>query len=126
MQEVLKSVKDLSADEKPVIGKLSNQIKKELEAEIELQKQNLKKLEIETKLNSEFLDVTLPGQKPEIGHLHLIPQTQKEIEEIFAELGFAVMDGPEVESEYYNFEALNIPDTHPRIVTGKQIGRAHV
>jgi phenylalanyl-tRNA synthetase alpha chain len=113
LQEILKSVKDLSAEEKPVIGKLSNEVKKELEAEIEQQKRTLKKLEIEAKLNSEFLDVTLPGQKTAIGHLHLIPQTQKEVEEIFAELGFAVMDGPEVESEYYNFEALNIPDTHP-------------
>lgn len=113
LQEILKSVKDLSADEKPVIGKLSNEIKKDLETKIELQKNKLKQAEITKKLEHEFLDVTLPGQKPNQGYLHLIPQTQKEVEEIFAELGFSVMDGPEVESEYYNFEALNIPDTHP-------------
>jgi phenylalanyl-tRNA synthetase alpha chain len=113
LQEVLKSVKDLSADEKPIIGKLSNEIKKELEAEIDQQKKLIKAKEINAKLENEFLDVTLPGIKPAQGHIHLIPQTQKEVEEIFAELGFAVMDGPEVESEYYNFEALNIPDTHP-------------
>lgn len=113
LQEVLKSVKDLSADEKPIIGKLSNEIKKELEAEIDQQKKSIKAKEISAKLENEFLDVTLPGIKPAQGHIHLIPQTQKEVEEIFAELGFAVMDGPEVESEYYNFEALNIPDTHP-------------
>jgi phenylalanyl-tRNA synthetase alpha chain len=113
LQEVLKSVKDLSADQKPVIGKLSNEIKKEIELEVEKQKRTLKAQAISHKLQSEFLDVTLPGQKPPQGHLHLIPQTQKEVEKIFGELGFAVMDGPEVESEYYNFEALNIPDTHP-------------
>jgi phenylalanyl-tRNA synthetase alpha chain len=113
LQEVLKSLKDLSAEEKPIIGKLSNEIKKEIEAEFESQKQKLKQVAINKKLSSEFLDVTLPGNKPQSGYLHLIPQTQKEVEQIFSKLGFAVMDGPEVESEYYNFEALNIPDTHP-------------
>ena len=113
LQEVLKSVKDLSTEQKPVIGKLSNEIKKEIELEVEKQKKQLKQLTINHKLESEFLDVTLPGDKPKTGHVHLIPQTQKEVEKIFGELGFAVMDGPEVESEYYNFEALNIPDTHP-------------
>jgi len=113
LQEVLKSVKDLPKEEKPVIGKLSNEIKKELEQEIENQKKALKAQEINQKLETEFLDVTLPGKLPSQGHLHLITQTQKEVEEIFSRLGFSVMDGPEVESEYYNFEALNIPDTHP-------------
>jgi phenylalanyl-tRNA synthetase alpha chain len=113
LQEILKTVKDLPKEEKPVIGKLSNEIKKEIEAEVESQKQKLKQQEIAKKLETEFLDVTLPGNKPKKGHIHLIPQTQKEVEEIFSELGFSIMDGPEVESEYYNFEALNIPDTHP-------------
>ena len=113
LQEVLKAVKDLSAEQKPIIGKLSNEIKKELEAELEKQKSKIRQDQINQKLETEFLDVTMPGITPSAGHLHLIPQTQKEVETIFGELGFAVMDGPEVESEYYNFEALNIPDTHP-------------
>lgn len=113
LNEILKGVKNLSPEEKPLIGKLANEIKKELEEKIQRQKVIINKEAIEKSLSEDYLDVTLPGINPEIGHIHPLTQIQKEIEEIFGELGFSVMDGPEVESEYYNFETLNVPANHP-------------
>lgn len=111
--QILKGVKDLSDEEKRSIGKFSNDIKKELQEKIDKRRIELKKEEIETKLKEEWIDVTLPGKKPVSGHIHPISAIGHEVEHIFGQMGFSVMDGPEVESEYYNFEALNIPATHP-------------
>lgn len=113
LSEILAGVKDLPNDQKASVGKLANTIKKGLEEAIERRKAEIKKEEINRQLTEDYLDVTLPGIQPELGHIHPIPATQKLVEEIFGEMGFAIMDGPEVESEYYNFEALNIPATHP-------------
>jgi len=111
LTKVLRQVKDLSAEQRPKVGRLANEIKQELAA-------TLKNLEFELKqrqhgLKEDFFDLTLPGQKFKQGHLH--PQTiiQQQLEDIFVSMGFMVMDGPELESEYYNFEVLNIPATHP-------------
>lgn len=111
--ELLKGIKSLSVEEKVTIGKLSNEIKKDLEDHFESRRQELEKVELEKALKDEFFDTTIPGVTPNIGHVHALSQVQEEVERIFTQLGFTVMDGPEVESEYYNFEGLNIPADHP-------------
>lgn len=110
---ILKGLKDLSPAEKPIIGKLSNEVKNEMEDLFEKKLQEINSESIEKELFKDFFDTTLPGTKPEIGHIHPLSQLQEEVERIFSQMGFAVMDGPEVESEYYNFEGLNIPAEHP-------------
>jgi len=114
---ILRSLASLSNEEKAEVGALSNKIKEELNAEIDSKMETLLKAEVELKIKNEFLDVTLdkiPGAASfERGHLHPISQLQYEIEDIFTSMGFEVLDGPEAETEYYNFEALNIPKHHP-------------
>lgn len=110
---ILRGVKDLSASEKPVIGKLSNEIKNELEAAFKEKAQKMETLELNKKLKDDNFDITIPGPDSEPGHIHPLSQVQYEVEKIFSSMGFMVMDGPEVESEYYNFEGLNIPAWHP-------------
>lgn len=109
----LRSVKDLSDDLKPIIGKLSNQIKNELEEAFKNKQAQLEKGEVEAKLQDKYFDITAPGPEFELGHIHPLSQVQREVENIFSSMGFAIMDGPEAESEYYNFEGLNIPSWHP-------------
>ncbi|MFC1645306.1 phenylalanine--tRNA ligase subunit alpha [Patescibacteria group bacterium] len=108
--DVLKGLKDLSVEEKKVIGPLSNEVKKEISEKIS----NLEG-EIKARINSqkEKIDVTIPGKKVEVGHLHLLSQIQDEIVDIFSSMGFDVTDGPEIETEEYNFDKLNIPKNHP-------------
>ncbi len=109
LAEILHAIRDLSEQERKEIGQLANSIKNDVTAKfLEI------KREVEGKeaLNS-FTDVTLPGKKIARGHLHPITLIQAELEDLFTSLGFTVADGPELESDYYNFEALNIPKTHP-------------
>ena len=113
LTHILRGVKDLPADQKPVIGKLSNTVKTNLEKSFEEKQNNLEKSQIDKDLNAGFFDTTIPGKGREIGHIHPISQVQEEVERIFSQMGFAIMDGPEIESEYYNFEGLNIPADHP-------------
>ncbi len=105
---LLKKIKELSIEEKKDIGKLANEIKKEILMEFEEKKSfyNQKKKEIN-------YDITLPGAKIPSGHLHPITIVMNELEEVFTFMGFMVLDGPELESEYYCFESLNIPSFHP-------------
>ncbi|MBU1446236.1 phenylalanine--tRNA ligase subunit alpha [Patescibacteria group bacterium] len=110
---ILRGVKDLSADQRPLIGQLGNQVKNELDAAFAARKLDLEKQDIAKKLHDPMFDVTAPGPEIGRGHIHPLSQVQQEVEEIFNSMGFAVMDGPEVESEYYNFEGLNIPGWHP-------------
>ncbi|MBI2463627.1 phenylalanine--tRNA ligase subunit alpha [Candidatus Peregrinibacteria bacterium] len=110
---ILRGLKDLSAEQKRVIGQLANKIKIELENEIEKKRSKLENAELSKSLENEWIDLTAPGAPCEIGHIHPISQVQEEVETIFSQMGFAVMDGPEIESEYYNFEGLNIPAHHP-------------
>ena len=111
LTKVLRSLKDLSEEEKKEKGQLANQIKKELE--------NLfqeKKLRFTNDLphrQTSWIDVTAPGILPDQGHLHPLTLVQREIEEIFQSMGFSVVDGPEAETEHYNFDALNVPKDHP-------------
>lgn len=110
---ILKGIKDLSDEEKRTIGQFSNQIKTSVEEHIKARLQKLEAAEIEKKLASEFFDITAPGTTQGVGHIHPLSQVQYDVERIFSDMGFSIMDGPEVESEYYNFEGLNIPADHP-------------
>jgi phenylalanyl-tRNA synthetase alpha chain len=110
---LLRNIGDVSPEERPLFGKRSNEIKELLAAEIDkaLQNRSLKKRE--EALLREKIDVTLPGRVIRPGRLHPVTQVRREICDIFAGLGFSVEEGPEVETDYYNFEALNIPKDHP-------------
>lgn len=110
LTQVLRSLKDMSEGEKVETGKLANQIKKELSNLIEEKKEKLIKNKI---IKKEWIDVTAPGVKISRGHIHPITLVQRQVEEIFQSMGFSFLDGPEVETEYYNFDALNIPKNHP-------------
>lgn len=113
LTDILKSLSSLPASEKPKMGQLVNQAKKEISQHIEACFETLREKELEKKLASESIDVTLPGRQRASGSLHPVTQTRRRINEYFSRLGFDVIEGPEVESEFYNFEALNIPDHHP-------------
>lgn len=117
LTQVLRTLGSLSPEEKSEIGKLSNQQKQEIEKSIDSKKLELKESKIIEQLKNEWLDVTLDQDSSlnsnETGHIHPISQIQYEIEDIFTSMGFQILDGPEAETEYYNFEALNIPKHHP-------------
>lgn len=109
LTEILRCLKELSEEEKKKIGKLANEIKKELQEKFE----EVKNIVAKNVISQEIIDVTLPGEKTQKGHLHPITIIQNELEDLFVSMGFMVLDGPELESDYYNFEALNIPKHHP-------------
>ena len=108
--KLLRNISSLADKEKKTMGQLANSIKKELSTKIQETKN---KLSLEKNRPDEFIDITLPGEKIKRGHLHPITQIQNELEDLFISMGFMVLDGPELESDYYNFTALNIPDSHP-------------
>jgi phenylalanyl-tRNA synthetase alpha chain len=110
---LLRSLPDVAPDERREVGKAGNLVRAALEQAIEARRQELAKQTVLTGLGEHQVDVTLPGWRSPLGHLHLITQTQREIEDIFIGMGYEVVDGPEVETEYYNFEALNTPADHP-------------
>ncbi len=106
---LLRGIKDLRLEQKKLIGDFANKIRKDIKGIIESKKNELEGGEVD----NEWIDVTAPGEKQEIGHLHILSQTQKEIEEIFSTMGFEIADGPEIDNEWYNFDALNMPKDHP-------------
>ena len=110
---LMKEMRSLSAEERPVIGALANEIRSELEQELESRKSALNRKLAEQKLAAETVDVTIPGEKHSIGVEHPMNQVLHEIEDIFVSMGFTVLDGPEVERSDYNFTRLNTPDNHP-------------
>ena len=110
---VMKVMGELSAEERPIMGQLANEVRSSIENALNQAKEKAEKIELERKLEAETLDVTLPGKTHAIGKLHPISAVQKEMEDIFIGLGFEIVDGPEVEYDYYNFTALNIPPEHP-------------
>jgi phenylalanyl-tRNA synthetase alpha chain len=110
---ILRKLKDLSKEKRPEIGKLANRVKKEIEREIEKTKLKIQKEKIEDIAKTEWIDVTQPGIKLKEGHLHLATQTLDEVIDIFIKMGFDVLDTPEVETTYYNFDFLNTDETHP-------------
>ena len=110
---VLRGMGKLSAEERPVVGQLANEVRAAIEEEIEKKTAALKSAAMEAKLQAEKLDVTVPGDKIHVGKPHPIALVQRQLEEIFLGMGYSIADGPEVEYDYYNFQALNIPKDHP-------------
>ena len=110
---ILKQMGSLSAEERPVIGQLANEIRGKIEEAISVKTAELKSAAVEQKLASEKIDVTMPGERSEMGKKHPLDAVLDEIKEIFLGMGFDIAEGPEVERDYYNFEALNIPKDHP-------------
>jgi len=109
----MQSLGKLSPDERKEAGKLINDAKQAVQKAIEARKAALQAAELDIKLAAEAVDVTLPGRGQERGGLHPVTRTLQRIEELFSQLGFEVAEGPEVEDDYHNFEALNIPESHP-------------
>ncbi|VUD66426.1 Phenylalanine--tRNA ligase alpha subunit [Thalassocella blandensis] len=110
---LLKSLGKLSAEERPAAGAEINKAKAKVQDQINLRKENLERAAIEAKLASETIDVTLSGRQNERGGLHPITRTMQRIESIFTSVGYKVEVGPEIEDDFHNFEALNIPSHHP-------------
>lgn len=108
---ILRDLKKLTAEERPKIGALANEIKNDLIKVFADLNKRLKAKQLEEK--EKFVDLTLPGKKTNYGHLHPLSQILFEIEDIFTSLGFIILDGPELESDYYNFTAVNMPANHP-------------
>ena len=111
--DIMKGLKDLSDEEKRTVGQLANQTKKELEQAMEDRFAALEMGRLGKIAEEEWMDVTVSGTKPQVGHRHLISQFIDDIEVIFGKMGFSVAEGREVESEHYNFNQLNIPPDHP-------------
>lgn len=110
---ILKQMGKLSKEERPVIGQLANEIRQDIETAISEKSAQIKKEQMAKQLEEETLDVTMPGIEPALGHKHPLSIVLDEIKEIFMGMGFDIAEGPEVEYDYYNFEALNIPKDHP-------------
>jgi phenylalanyl-tRNA synthetase alpha chain len=113
LTQVLRSIPSLPEEHRAALGKLGNEARRALEALIDERSRNLSSGELERRLREEAIDVTLPGDPLDAGHLHLLTTTRRELEDIFVGLGYRVVEGPEVELDYYNFTALNHPPGHP-------------
>lgn len=110
---ILRGMKDLSAEERPVIGSLVNQVRDLLENLISEKEKELQRKELERRLQTENIDVTEPGKRVKLGSIHPITQIINEVEDIFLGMGYEIADGPEVEKTIYNFDKLNTPADHP-------------
>ena len=113
LSAIMKQMAGLSAEERPVIGQLANRIRADIEEAVSEKAAQLKAEASERKLREERIDVTLPGKAPKLGKLHPMDAVMREVEDIFIGMGFDIAEGPEVEYDYYNFEALNLPPDHP-------------
>jgi phenylalanyl-tRNA synthetase alpha chain len=114
LPNLLRGVAELPPEQRGQVGKRANQARTGIEGAIEAKRTGLDAAELEARLASDAVDVTLPGDPPQpVGRLHVLTQTRREIEDVFLGLGFSVLEGPEVESVHYNFDALNHSPTHP-------------
>jgi phenylalanyl-tRNA synthetase alpha chain len=114
LPNLLRGVAQLPPEERGVVGRAANEARKALEALVERRSEALEAAELDTRLAADRVDVTLPGAPPQpVGRLHILTATRREIEDVFLGLGFDVMEGPEVETVHYNFDALNHAPTHP-------------
>lgn len=111
--EVLRGMKDLSAEERPKVGSFANEIRDIITKEIETKKELLEQLALQKALEDETIDVTLPGKPMKQGTRHVLTQIIEEIEDIFVGMGYEVVEGYEVEQDHYNFERMNLPKDHP-------------
>ena len=110
---LMRSMGTVAQEERPRIGKIVNEARAELEALLAKKSEELAQRELAAKIDAEQIDVTLPGRTMQIGHLHPLTITLNRIKKIFLQMGFTVEEGPEIETDYYNFEALNLPKDHP-------------
>jgi phenylalanyl-tRNA synthetase alpha chain len=111
---ILRGIRDLAPEQRGPVGKAANEARVTIEQVLDLRREALESDELERRLSEDRVDVTLPGDPPRpVGHLHVINSTRRDIEDVFVGLGFTVAEGPEVEYDYYNFEALNMPPAHP-------------
>jgi len=113
VQDLMKTLKNASSEERPKLGKLINDLKMEISSKISGKEDELGRLEEESRLNEEKLDVTLPGRRRFEGRGHILSIVMNEVIDILMEMGFSVQYGPDIDTEYYNFEALNFPPDHP-------------
>ena len=113
LTQILRGMGGLSPEERPIIGKVANEVRETLENAIFKATEEIKNKEKEKRLQSEIIDISMPGKKQTIGNRHPLDLTLEKINEIFLSMGFSIEEGPEVEKDYYNFEALNIPKDHP-------------
>lgn len=113
LTDLLKGLKDLPNEERPKVGKMVNEVRDVLTEAFDEAAKIVEAAKIQAQLDSESLDVTLPGRQVKLGNRHILSQTAEEIEDIFLGMGFQVVDGFEVETDYYNFERMNLPKDHP-------------
>jgi phenylalanyl-tRNA synthetase alpha chain len=114
LPNLLRGVAELPPEQRGAVGKAANQARQALEALLDERRDELSGAELDARLAGDQIDVTLPGDPPQpVGRLHLLSATRREIEDVFLGLGFSIMEGPEVETVYYNFDALNHDPTHP-------------
>ncbi|MDY6991436.1 MAG: phenylalanine--tRNA ligase subunit alpha [Pseudomonadota bacterium] len=111
--EQLKQLGQLPPEERPLAGKAINEAKQQVQQDLEARRQALQAAQLQAQLAAECIDVTLPGRGQVRGHLHPVTQTLQRIEQIFSQIGFSIAEGPEIEDDYHNFAALNIPAHHP-------------
>ena len=113
LSSLLKGMKDVAPEDRPKVGQIVNETRQAIEEVLDAAKKDLAAKKRELQMKSEVIDVTLPAKKAELGHKHPNTLAREEIEKIFIGMGYEVVEGPEVEYDYYNFEALNIPANHP-------------
>jgi phenylalanyl-tRNA synthetase alpha chain len=113
LSQILRGMGQLSPEDRPGIGALANEVKEVLQGDLDSQRQSLQAVQIQAQLSAESLDVTMPGVSRPLGRVHPLNGTVDKILDIFVGLGYTVATGPHVETDYYNFEALNIPVDHP-------------
>lgn len=113
LTSIMKSMKEIAPEDRPAFGQMVNETRSEIEKKMEEMKTELARKAREAQLKAEIIDVTLPAKKSNVGHRHPNTIALEEVERIFVGMGYEVIEGPEVEKDYYNFEALNIPDNHP-------------
>ena len=113
LTNLLKQLGSLSAEERPLVGQQINEAKQTLQQHLDERREKLQQEKLQQELKADKIDITLPGRGQGIGGLHPITQTMQDIEALFRGIGFAVASGPEVEDDFHNFEALNIPEHHP-------------
>lgn len=109
----LRGMGALAPEERPIFGERVNRVRQDLETALNDRGAMLAAADEQRKFQAEQLDIFLPGRKPKLGHSHLLQQILEEIEDVFLRMGFTIAEGPEVETDYYNFEALNLPKDHP-------------
>ena len=119
LTSILKSMKDVAPEDRPKVGQMVNDARSKIEEHLEEKKKAFEQALREEKMKAETIDVTLPGQRIPEGHRHPNTMTLEEVENIFIGMGYEVVEGPEIERDYYNFEALNIPADHPAKEKGR-------